>query len=105
MTSSWGSDDRSHREKLRALLADREWHTQAEMRAAGGDRYGSRLNELRRDELLDVECKCIANGVFQYRLRGELTEVPPRGRTWKKRALLAEERVRELEAILGWRQA
>ena len=97
---NFGKDDRTHRVRLRALLADREWHTANELRAVGGARFGSRLHELRRDELLDVECRRISAGVYHYRLVGELERAPLRGRDWKRRALDAEALVKHLEQRL-----
>ncbi|MBK9497096.1 MAG: hypothetical protein IPO08_21795 [Xanthomonadales bacterium] len=35
-------------DRLRALLADRAWHTMDELREVAGWRYGARLHELRR---------------------------------------------------------
>lgn len=97
---SYGTDDRTHREKLLALLSDGEWHTQREMQRAGGLRYGARVHELRLD-LLNVEVKQLDQGVHHWRLNGKLTDDQPRKRTWKERALAAELRVLELETLLG----
>ncbi len=96
----WSTNDRGHRERLHALLADLRWHTQTEMKSAGGDRYGARLLELRRGERLDVEVRCVGQGAYQYRLRGVLAEAH-RAKSWKARALAAEARVAELEQQLG----
>lgn len=97
---SYGTDDRSHREKLHALLSDGAWHTQREMQRAGGDRYGARVHEMRLD-LFNVEVMQVGTGVYHWRLNGKLTEPLPRKRTWKERALAAELRVLELETLLG----
>lgn len=101
---SFGKDDKSHRCRLRELLADKEWHTPSEMRVAGGARYGSRVHELRRD-LLDIEVQLVSPGVYHYRLRGELEAAPPRARDWKRRALEAEARVQQLERRLAAQQS
>lgn len=73
---NWSTNDKAHREQLRALLADGRRHTQAEMRRAGGDRYGARLLELRRRDRLDVRVTCIETGVFEYQLVGTLPDAP-----------------------------
>lgn len=46
---------RSHRDAIRALLADGKLHTMRELMEVGGYRYGGRLFELRNDEGLNIE--------------------------------------------------
>lgn len=57
---------KSHRERLRDLLSDHRWHTIEEMQAAGGNRYGGRLFELRREHLI-IETKRVGTDNFEYR--------------------------------------
>lgn len=98
---SYGSDDKSHREKVLELLRNGEWHSSRALGQVGGTRYGSRVQELRDVGYL-IECVHLENtpaGVYHWRLTGK-GEPPPR-RSWKERALAAEARVLELEARLG----
>jgi hypothetical protein len=99
---SYGSDDKSHREKVLELLRDGAWHSSRALMQVGGTRYGSRVQEL-RDRGFIIDCRHREDspaGVFEWRLSGE-GEPPPKRRTWRERALSAEARVLELEAQLG----
>jgi hypothetical protein len=62
---------RSHKEALRALLADRKQHHMRELIAVGGYRYGGRLFELRKNGLL-IETIRLGEDEFAYRLIGEV---------------------------------
>jgi hypothetical protein len=99
---SYGSDDKSHREKVLELLRDGDWHSSRALQQVGGSRAGARVQELRdRGFLIDCRHRPEAPaGVFEWRLSGQ-GEPPPRRRTWRERALVAEARVLELEAQLG----
>jgi hypothetical protein len=66
----------SHRARLRAALADGQWHSSAELAEIAGLRFGGRVYELRRgaDGLaaLDIEAEARVLGGRQrwfYRLR------------------------------------
>lgn len=48
MSRDYGMDYTTARERVWALLRDLGWHTNAELREAGGVRYGARLLELKR---------------------------------------------------------
>lgn len=97
---SYGSDDKSHREKVLDLLRGGEWHSSRALMQVGGTRYGSRVQELRDAGYL-IECEPSEDtpGVYHWRLTGQ--GEPPKRRSWKTRALEAEARVLELEAQHG----
>ena len=63
------------RMRLRTLLADRRWHSTAEVLHVCGSGVSSRIAELRRgsDRLpaLDVVCERTEAGRYRYRLVGE----------------------------------
>jgi hypothetical protein len=54
------------REGVKRLLRDGNWHSQEELVAAGGLRFGGRIHELRHDERLSIECRFI-DGAHRYR--------------------------------------
>lgn len=95
--ASRGTADKPHRQQVLELLKDGEWHSQREMQRAGGDRYGARVHEL-RGRGFNVVVEQLGAGVYRWRLSSEAVERPPT-RSWKARALFAEARVRELEAL------
>lgn len=98
---SFGADDKSHREKVRELLDDGEWHTSRALMQVGGTRFGARVQEL-RDRGLTIECQPVEGdrGAWVWRLVKDAPPAAPRRPTWKERALAAEARVLELEAQL-----
>jgi len=96
---SFGAHDGSNRDRLRKLLADGQEHDQAEMRRAGGWRYSSRISELRSEGLTIVH-RQVGRGAYVYRQLSAPTPRPTNP-TWKQRAIAAELRVLELEAILA----
>lgn len=57
----------SHREALRALLADGELHHMSECLRVGGYRYGGRLFELRNEERMNIETVKLGDDEFGYR--------------------------------------
>jgi hypothetical protein len=64
-------------QRLRELLADRAWHSHAEMTQVGGARFGARLLEMRRGQdggtPWDVEVRSAEDDDrrTEYRLKGE----------------------------------
>jgi len=99
---SYGSDDKSHREKVLELLSDGAWHSSRALQRVGGTRAGARVQEL-RDRGFLIECRHQPDGsagAWEWRLTGQ-GEPPPKKLSWKERALAAEARVLELEAQLG----
>lgn len=89
------------RAALRALLSDCLWHTQEEMREAGGWRYGARLYEIRRGvggPALVVESSTPGEGDnrYLYRAVGETEVEAPSRIDWRKRALEAESQLLQL---------
>lgn len=95
--TNYGTADKPHRQQVLELLKDGRWHNQVEMRLAGGDRYGARVHEL-RGRGFNVVVEQLGAGVYRWRLSSEPVVRPPT-RSWKARALFAEARVRELEAL------
>jgi hypothetical protein len=69
----------SRHEALRALLSDGLPHTQAELRAVAGWRYGARVQEL-REQGLDVRCERVAGSTnaFLFRLASGGPSASPR---------------------------
>jgi hypothetical protein len=59
---------RSHRDALRALLADGREHHQRECLQVAGYRYGARIFELRHDEGLDILTIRLQEDEFAYQL-------------------------------------
>lgn len=62
------------RTRLRSLLADRRWHSTAELLTVAGSGVSSRLHELREgaDGMPALDVVCERRGrVFWYRLEGE----------------------------------
>lgn len=57
----------SNREALVGLLADGQWHTNSELHAVAGFRYGARIYELRQAGHV-VHAQDIARGRWQWRL-------------------------------------
>jgi hypothetical protein len=55
------------REALHALLSDGRWHSQQELVAVGGLRYGARLLELRQGGAC-IETDDLGGGAFRYRM-------------------------------------
>lgn len=94
---SFSTDDRSNRSRVLALLSDGLWHSTLELQAVGGTRAPARVHELRRQGY-DVQCDG-ERGRFKYRLNGRLSLNAEPQLSWKRRALLAEARVRELEQL------
>jgi hypothetical protein len=68
---------RSAREAIHDLLADGQWHTWDQLEAAGGNRYGARLDELRAAGHLIESVDLPVDGK-RYRLLG--AKVMPRER-------------------------
>lgn len=84
--TGFSTDDTTHRSALSELLADGQWHTQAEMQAVGGYRYGARLLELRRAGQMIVTVK-VGQGVYRYRRLG-FVEIRPKSKKRPTRAQL-----------------
>lgn len=59
------------------LLSDLQWHTNLELGAIGGNRYGARVNELVQDGY-KIQVKKIpgGKGSCKYRLKSKIPEAP-----------------------------
>jgi hypothetical protein len=82
---------------VRMLLADGNWHRQAELLSCGGYRYGARCHEIRRGHdgqppmAVDVVCVDSDEGAFNFRMRPyRPDEAPPEKRRSRVKALEAE---------------
>lgn len=94
---SFSTNDRGNRERVLSLLSDGKSHDTLELQRVGGTRAPARVHELRG---LGWDIRCEGDeGRFRYCLVGRLAE-PVVRKSWKARALAAEQRVRELEAML-----
>lgn len=71
MTTDYAREYRTARERIRAFLADGQWHSWRQLRAVGGVRYGARLLELRRLGHR-VETLKLSEGGKTYRLNGRM---------------------------------
>lgn len=63
---------RASHKRLLTLLSDHQWHTNRELEAVAGNRYGARLNELKDAGHAWVK-EHVSGGTWRYRLleRGE----------------------------------
>lgn len=82
------------------------WCTPDHLRRVGGDRFASRLHELRTLGIVDYECRRVPGGAdnaFEYRLRVDLPPPEPWQTriTLRRRLLAAEAEVARLRARLA----
>lgn len=96
-THSYSTDDTTNRGRVLALLSDKRWHSTLELQAVGGSRAPARVFELRREGWV-IACEG-ERGRFNY-LLVEWQPPKPRPLSWRRRALIAEARVAELEKQL-----
>ena len=97
------SHSAAKRETLREFMARGFWYPSSVLRRVGGDRFASRLHELRTLGIVDYECRRVPGGAdnaYEYRLRVDLPPPEPKKRriTLRKRLLLAEAEVTRLRA-------
>jgi hypothetical protein len=90
MSTDFGEEKKTARERLLDLLSDGEWHSYKECQSVGGARYGARLHELRRLGF-QVDSRGDKAAGLDYRVTG--TGEPQRKRV---KVYLEEEDVIEL---------